>query len=175
MFTDAERYDQRAHHLGRRLYDRVIEDVETAGLPDGTRMLDVGTGPGRIPRQVAHDRPSWIVEGVDLSPQMITYARAQDRDRLVTFTVGDVAALPHPDDSFDLIVSSLSQHHWGDVAAGLRDLRRVLRPGGRLWIYDLRFALNRAHRHAERTFTDVRREPVRLRWWPPVVARLSAR
>ena len=175
LFTQAERYDRHAHRLGRRLYDRVVADAAGAGLPDDARVLDVGTGPGRIARSLAHDHPTWTVEAVDLSPQMIEYARAEDPHGTVTFTVGDVAALPYPDAHFDLIVSSMSQHHWADVAAGLRDLRRVLRPGGRLWIYDGRFALGRARRLAERTFPDVRREPVHLTWWLPVVARLSAR
>jgi ubiquinone/menaquinone biosynthesis C-methylase UbiE len=56
------------------------------------------------------------VDGVDLAPDMIEYARraATDTglaDRLA-FTVGDVAHLPFPDQAFDLIVSSISQHHW---------------------------------------------------------------
>ena len=108
---------------------------------------------------------------------MIEYARQQGpATGRVTFTVGDVAALPYPDETFDLIVSSLSQHHWSDVDGGLRDLRRVLRPGGRLWIYDARWSLNRARRIAAREFAEVRREPVRLSRWPvPLIARLSAR
>ena len=174
MFTRAERYDRHAHRLGHRLYDRVVADATAGDLPGDARVLDVGTGPGRLAHALAQARPAWTVEGVDLSPQMIEYARARDPEGTVTYTVGDVAALPYPDDHFDLIVSSMSQHHWADVAGGLRDLSRVLRPGGRLWIYDGRFALGRAHRLAERTFTDVRRESVHLAWWLPV-GRLSAR
>ncbi|WP_164842262.1 class I SAM-dependent methyltransferase [Actinoplanes solisilvae] len=173
-FTNAERYDRHAGRLGRKLYDRVVADAHEAGLPAGTRVLDVGTGPGRVPRALALAEPSWIVEGVDLSPQMIAYAR--QRSSAVSYAVGDVAALPYPDASFDLIVSSLSQHHWSDVHGGLRDLRRVLRPGGRLWIYDFRWALARASRAAKELFTEIQREPVRLtRWLFPLIARLSAR
>ena len=175
MFTDAARYDRRASHLGRRLYDRVVADVIEAGLPGDTHALDVGTGPGRIPRALAEALPTWQIEALDVEPNMIEYARSQDRDGRVTFTVGDVAALPYPDASFDLIVSSLSQHHWSDVPAGIRDLRRVLRPGGLLWIYDVRFALRRATRTAETSFASVRRDPVPVTKWPfPLVARLSA-
>jgi len=79
---------------------------------------------------------------------MIAYARqatvnAGLDDRL-TFTVGDVADLPYADGTFDLVVSSMSQHHWGDVRAGVREIRRVLRPAGQAWIYDARIALHRA-------------------------------
>lgn len=175
-FTHPDRYDRHAGRLGRRLYARVVADAAEADLPAGARVLDVGTGPGRVPRALAKERPGWHIDGVDLEPRMIEYARTRDPHSAVTFTVGDVAALPYPDATFDLIVSSLSQHHWRDVPAGLRDLRRVLRPGGRLWIYDLRWALRRATVAAEQTFPSVRREVVTLSRWPiPVIARLSAR
>jgi ubiquinone/menaquinone biosynthesis C-methylase UbiE len=49
-----------------------------------------------------------------------------------------VAALPHDDASVDLVISIASAHHWADVDAGLRELRRVLRPGAQAMIYDVR-------------------------------------
>jgi SAM-dependent methyltransferase len=52
--------------------------------------------------------------------------------------VGDVAALAFPDQSFDLVVSTLSMHHWADPTAGLAEIGRVLRPGGRALIWDFR-------------------------------------
>jgi ubiquinone/menaquinone biosynthesis C-methylase UbiE len=170
LFHHAERYDRHAGRLGAKLYARVVADAAAVRLPDGAHVLDAGTGPGRIPRALAAERPTWVVEAVDLEPAMIEHARAQDRDGRVTFTVGDVAALPYPDASFDLIVSSVSQHHWADVDGAIRDLRRVLRPGGSLWIYDARFAMGRALRAAEKTFASVRRDNVNL-----LVARLAAR
>jgi ubiquinone/menaquinone biosynthesis C-methylase UbiE len=69
--------------------------------------------------------------------------------------------MPFPDGSFDLIVSSMSQHHWSDVPAAVGEIRRVLRPGGRAWIYDARPVLPRAERAARRAFPAgaVRRGP----------------
>ncbi len=55
------------------------------------------------------------------------------------FEGGDVAHLPYPDHSFDVIVSTISMHHWVELEQPLRDLYRMLRPGGRLWIYDFHF------------------------------------
>jgi ubiquinone/menaquinone biosynthesis C-methylase UbiE len=96
------------------------------------------------------------VTGLDLDPAMIDRARANaeresapSRDvaeagteaagRLrPTFLVGDVAALPFDDASFDLVVSTFSMHHWDDRHAGLADIARVVRPGGRILIWDLR-------------------------------------
>ncbi len=55
-----------------------------------------------------------------------------------SFVVGDVASLPFPDASFDVVVSTLSMHHWTDPAIGLAEVARVLRPDGRALIWDLR-------------------------------------
>jgi ubiquinone/menaquinone biosynthesis C-methylase UbiE len=161
-FSSPAGYDKHTHGWFGRLHTRVVADVVASGLPGGARVLDVGTGPGRIPLAVAQGRPQWSVDAVDLDPAMIEYARRQDPGGRVTFSVGDVAALPYPDGSFDLVVSSLSQHHWTNVEGGVRELRRVLRPGGQLWVYDVRFALRRAQRAAQTCFGPdaVRRDTV---------------
>jgi ubiquinone/menaquinone biosynthesis C-methylase UbiE len=175
-FHDAARYDRHAGRLGRKLYRKVIADVAAANLPDGAHVLDAGTGPGRVPMALARAHPTWTVEAIDLEPRMIEYARAQDPEHKVTFTDGDVAALPYPDATFDLIVSSLSQHHWSDVDGAIRELRRVLRPGGELWIYDVRFVLRHATRAAGAAFDSVRKEPAPTTSWPfPLMARLACR
>jgi ubiquinone/menaquinone biosynthesis C-methylase UbiE len=169
MFQRADRYDRVANHLTRPLYERVAADVAAAGLGEAGSVLDVGTGPGRVPILIARALPGWRVDGVDLSGPMVDRARrnaaeAGLADR-ATFTLGDVAALPYPDASFDLVVSSISLHHWADAEAGLREVRRVLRPGGQAWIYDFRlwYALERAAAAARVAFPDrpVRREPLR--------------
>ena len=50
----------------------------------------------------------------------------------ISFQIADVAHLPFDDQSVDLVVSTISMHHWADLAAGLREVVRVLRPGARL-------------------------------------------
>lgn len=169
MFQQADRYDRLANHLTRPLYERVAADVTGARMGEVGSVLDVGTGPGRVPILIARALPGWRVDGIDLSGPMVDRARrnaaeAGLADR-VTFTAGDVAALPYPDASFDLVVSSISLHHWADAEAGLREVRRVLRRGGQAWIYDFRFrqGLGRAAAAARLAFPDrpVRREPLR--------------
>ena len=59
-------------------------------------------------------------------------------ERRPSFLVGDVAALPFPDESFDLVVSTMSMHHWADPTAGLAEIDRVLRPDARALIWDFR-------------------------------------
>jgi ubiquinone/menaquinone biosynthesis C-methylase UbiE len=147
---NADRYERFAGHLARRLYRRVAGDV--AGLPPDARILDVGTGPGLLPLRIAAIRPDLRIDAVDLAPEMIDRARHNatraGQGTEITFSVADVAALPFPDASFDLIVSTISQHHWPDPGAGLSELRRVLRPGAQAWIYDFRWAMRRAERAA---------------------------
>ena len=50
--------------------------------------------------------------------------------------MGDVTDLPFGDDSFDIVVTSYSMHHWDHPAGAVPELARVLRPGGRLYVYD---------------------------------------
>src|SRR5258708_27033921 len=68
-----------------------------------------------------------------------THARGEQLEERVHFERGDVAHLPYPDQSFDVVVSPISMHHWFELEQPLRELYRVLRPGGRVWIYDFRF------------------------------------
>jgi ubiquinone/menaquinone biosynthesis C-methylase UbiE len=147
----------------RPLYTRAVADIAQAGLADGSHVLDAGTGPGRVPIELARRCPRLHIEGLDLSTQMIAYARRiAGPDSPVRFTVGDVADLPYRDDTFDLVVSTMSQHHWADAPAGMRELSRTLRPTGQVWIYDFRFFLRRAERAARTAFSDqtFQREPI---------------
>lgn len=159
-----ELYERWAGRLAGRLYARVTADLLAAALPPGARILDAGTGPGLLPLRIAAACPHLTVDAVDLSPQMIDRARqsaAAAQAEAVTFTVADVAALPFPDATFDLVVSTISQHHWTDPGAGLRELNRVLRPDAQAWIYDFRLALRRAQT-AARTVSP-----------PPLISRQS--
>jgi len=132
--------------VGRRLYRRVAADV-AAGAGRDAALLDVGAGTGRLLVKLARHRDDLALSGVDLSPDMVSVAEGNARrvgfaDR-IALLVGDVAALPCADRSFDLIVSTLSMHHWSDLPAAVAELGRVLRPGGRVWIYDFRFVPDR--------------------------------
>ncbi|MGH3738257.1 MAG: class I SAM-dependent methyltransferase [Micromonosporaceae bacterium] len=173
-------YDKLSSRHARRLHARVVDDVVAVGLPGDARVLDVGTGPGRVPLAIAERAAGVHVEGIDLSEEMIAYARGLAADAgvpdRVSFAVEDVAALSYPDDSFDLVVSTLSQHHWADRAAGVRELLRVTRPTGQIRIYDIRFALRRAVAAAEAAGAEVRRDTVRTgRFSLGLITRLTFR
>ncbi|MDG4824601.1 class I SAM-dependent methyltransferase [Asanoa sp. WMMD1127] len=134
-------YDFMARRVFRRMYRRIAADVD-ATAPRGARVLDVGTGPGILLLELARLRPDLDLTGIDLSPDMVATAGRHlapfgDRARVRT---ADVTDLPFPDGSFDLIVSSLSLHHWDHPEAAAPELTRTLRPGGRIQIYDMPFA-----------------------------------
>ena len=153
----ARAYDLVAGVLARPLYRRVVTDVTKVALPAGSVVLDVGTGPGRVARLIAAACPKVEVEGVDLSPEMIARATstALTTSASVHFQVGDVVTLPFADGSVDLVVSTLSLHHWDDPTAGLDEIVRVLAPGGQAWIYDFRPALTATQRIASGLDADM--------------------
>jgi ubiquinone/menaquinone biosynthesis C-methylase UbiE len=142
LVGDAGLYDAMSGLVLGSFFDRIAADV-AAVAPGGARMLEVGCGPGRLSLRLARQH-GLDVTGVDLDPAMIERARTNaDRrgdggEHRPTFQVGDVASLAFPDGSFDLVVSTLSMHHWGDPTAGLAEIGRVLCPGGRALIWDFR-------------------------------------
>jgi SAM-dependent methyltransferase len=180
LIGDAVLYDSLSRLLLGPFLRRIAADV-AAVAPAGVRVLEVGCGPGHLSIRLAR-RHGFEVTGLDLDPAMIARARANaDRpgtgdQRRPEFLVGDVATLAFPDRSFDLVVSTLSMHHWADPAAGLAEIGRVLRPGARALIWDLRpgvrpHLFGPRHAHMPDPVEHTRGSPLRVvsarRWrWP---------
>ncbi|MEU7633086.1 class I SAM-dependent methyltransferase [Nocardia sp. NPDC049220] len=161
-------YDKRAAVLLGGLYRLIATDIDALAKTD-SQVLDAGTGPGKLLAELRSQRPDLRLHGVDLSPQMIDLAERKRTGGHVDFSVGDVGALPYPDDSFDVVVSSLSMHEWPAVNRAISELARVLRPGGVVRIYDFRFVRPAAALTALRHYFvagTVRREIVRPRRHP---------
>jgi len=166
LISDATGYDRVSGALLGTFYDGVAADAAATVRPGG-RVLDIGAGPGQLAdRLAAH---GLAVTAVDLDPAMV--ARAQERlAGRADVAVASVADLPYPDASFDLVVSTLSMHHWADKAAGLAEIARVLAPTGRALIWDLEGRVP-LHGHAHDPVEPVAGSPLCVvaseRWrWP---------
>jgi SAM-dependent methyltransferase len=96
-----------------------------AVAPD--RVLEVGCGMGQFAERVARELETELV-AVDLAPRMVQLAR----ERGVDARVGDVQALPFADGEFGCAIANWMLYHVPDLDAGVAELARVLRPGGRL-------------------------------------------
>jgi ubiquinone/menaquinone biosynthesis C-methylase UbiE len=134
LIADPAKYDAWSHRLlFGSLFGPIAADIARNADPS-TRVLEVGSGPGHLAIRLSSEH-RLNVTGVDLDPAMVERARANASASPeavnATFVVGDAAALPFSDRSFDLVVSTLSMHHWAKPTAGLAEIRRVLRPGGR--------------------------------------------
>ncbi|MCW8131589.1 MAG: methyltransferase domain-containing protein [Planctomycetota bacterium] len=106
------------------------------------RVIDLGTGPGWIPVQLALRHPGWECWGIDASESMLAMGRAYAQARGVAdrvhFVRADATAVPFEDGAFDLVVSNFVLHHLPEPARLLDEAARLARPGGRVMIKDLR-------------------------------------
>jgi ubiquinone/menaquinone biosynthesis C-methylase UbiE len=91
-------------------------------------IIDVGCGTGRLLRTVSVCWPEAELLGVDPAEQMVAEARRLNPN--VIFKSAPAESLPFPDQTADIVLSSLSFHHWADQKKGIQEIARVLRPGG---------------------------------------------
>lgn len=111
------------------------ESLEALQLGAEDRLLDVGCGTGAASRSAASVTAS--VVGIDLSPEMIRQARELASGLAnVHFEIADSEHLPFDDGAFTAVVCSNSFHHYPDPGRAVREMTRVLAPGGRLVLGD---------------------------------------
>jgi len=129
--------------------ERVLDGLD---LPEPARILDAGCGSGRNMIELAR---RGTVTGIELSDTSVCLARQRGRGEVVE---GSVLEMPFPDASFDLAVSLDVIEHLEDDLAALRELRRVLAPGGALlitvpayqWLWSGHDEINHHHRRYTR-------------------------
>jgi ubiquinone/menaquinone biosynthesis C-methylase UbiE len=115
--------------------------VEQAGLRPAHRILDVGCGTGTLLVQIARRFPGIGATGIDPAPRALARAarKAAARGLAIRFDRGFGEALPYPDAAFDRVLSSFMLHHLASASekqSTLREMRRVLAPGGSLHLLD---------------------------------------
>jgi len=108
-------------------------------LPPGSSVLEVAPGPGYLSIELAKFG-RYSVTGLDISETFVGIARknAAEAGVQVDFRHGNASAMPFADDSFDLIVCRAAFKNFSEPVKALAEMRRVLRPGGRAIIIDLR-------------------------------------
>jgi ubiquinone/menaquinone biosynthesis C-methylase UbiE len=140
--------------LGAKIYSTVVAGspitqdfyrevtAEIASKVSSGKLLDIGTGPGYVPIEVARRSQNVEIKAIDISSAMVTIARKNAKDaelsERVQFEYGSAEHIPYGDGYFDLIVSTLSFHHWANPRECLKEIHRVLKIGGEAWIYELR-------------------------------------
>lgn len=140
-------YDPFSRLLGAAAAHRQL--VEQAKLQKGQSVLDVGCGTGNLTLLVKRLHPEVDIVGLDPDPSALRRAESKARRRRlsVRFVRGFADTLPDPDDSYERVLSAFMFHHLkGDEKLStLREIQRVLKPGGRLHLLDFEF--DGAHRH----------------------------
>ena len=105
-------------------------------LPKQSRLLEVGCGPGRLWTENLDSLPEeWSITLTDASPGMVAEGEARlGSDRRFEFRVADASEIPFEEGRFDAVVANHMLYHVPDRALAIRELRRVLRPGGVLLV-----------------------------------------
>lgn len=142
--TDARRdvvaeYDRLAPDYDERWSFYVRATAEATArrvvVVPGQRLLDVGCGTGALLRLLGHQHPRVSLAGIDPSHAMLAIARAR-LPANVGLMQGSAEQLPLADATFDIVVTNSAFHYFADPAAAVRNMKRVLRPGGKLVITD---------------------------------------
>jgi demethylmenaquinone methyltransferase/2-methoxy-6-polyprenyl-1,4-benzoquinol methylase len=137
--------------------------ADAADLGAGARALDLCTGTGDLALALAaRVKPGGEVVGTDFAEAMLerALAKAAARGAPVRFELADALALPFPDDSFDAATVAFGARNLADLDAGLREMARVVRPGGRVVVLEIT--------------TPARLRPFYELWFDRLVPRLGA-
>jgi len=123
----------------RDMHQEIAQEV-CAKISAG-RLLDIGTGPGYVPFEIAERSPNLEITGIDLSAGMVELANENARKLglagRVNFKLANAGSLPFENEYFDFIISTLSLHHWACPVEYMKEIRRVLKTGGQIYIYDI--------------------------------------
>ncbi len=117
-------------------------------LKPGMRLLDAGCGPGTVTAGLARAVAPGEVIGLDVAPGVLEHARAHAAEEAVdnvSFVAGDIYHLDFADAEFDVVYANQLLQHLTDPVSAIREIRRVLRPGGLLAVRDADYATMSPH------------------------------
>lgn len=116
---------------------KVQQLVESEAQSTGLKMLDIGCGDGATELFIHNYLPSWKVEAIDISEKSITRATEKKIPNAV-FSMYDGSVIPFSDNNFDIVFIAAVMHHidFSLHATLLKEIYRVLKPGGRLYLFE---------------------------------------
>lgn len=119
----------------RPFYEEILEKY-----PGPTRILDIGTGTGQLPIMLARSNENYEITAVDLSEKCLKIARSKAASAKagsrIAFTCVDLLQNNWNTESFDLIISTCSMHHWRRPVKMLSEAQQLLAENGEVWILD---------------------------------------
>ncbi len=122
------------------IHRAVAEDVVSKARRGD--LLEIGSGPGYLAMEIGRRARDLQITAMDRSPDVVRGAESRIHalglGRQVKVALGDARDIPFPDGAFDFVLSLGSLHHWRAPDLVFDEIYRVLKPGGRAWIYDLR-------------------------------------
>lgn len=123
-----------ANYWCSRLYNMAERDF--FDLYRGGKVLEIGPGNGNLLERLQKKQSDIDYTGLEISPDLIQFMREKFADTSARFVEGDVCALPFDDNTFEIVIATGTICHWPDPALGLREIERVLKPGGTLYVQD---------------------------------------
>ena len=139
-------YDKYPNRVFAKWFDKIAEEVKEKGVSGN--IADLGTGPGRLPIEIAKQVKKAKLFGIDLSPDMIKLARknaeAAGMAGRIEFTVASASDTGLKDNSMNLVLSTMTLHHLSDPIKDFNEIYRILKPGGEAWVFDGRKDATRA-------------------------------
>jgi ubiquinone/menaquinone biosynthesis C-methylase UbiE len=116
---------------------RTVLELAAEQVDRPRAILDVGCGTGRLLRSAEARFPGATLIGVDAAPEMINQATAlSPAGSAILFQQATAEDLPFPNAQFELVLSTMTFHHWHDQRRGIAEVARVLTPGGRWLLAD---------------------------------------
>ncbi len=115
---------------------KILIDMSEVGNADN--VLDVACGPGLVACAFASIAKS--ITGVDITENMIEQAKVRQKDmgiKNIAWDIGSVSPLPYDDNTFSIVLTRYSFHHFVDPESVLSEMKRVCRPGGRIMVVDV--------------------------------------
>jgi arsenite methyltransferase len=121
-----------AAYSTRDLVQQREATLQRLNLKRGEGVIDIGCGPGFLCESIAAAiGPTGCVVGIDISEDLIDFATKHKSGETIEYRVGNATALPIDAEQFDVAVSTQVIEYVADADAALREIARVLRPGGR--------------------------------------------